>query len=141
MAPVTYRGYFFACLRHYIRQHKGHGMRRFDMRVLGILQGSVVLFSDYKDNGQMWAGEGDREMQREVLFSEPFREPPVVQVSMSMFDIDQKTNPRADLSFNRVTCGGFWIAFRTWGDTRVARIRADWMALGPVQDDDDWQVD
>jgi len=115
-------------------------MRRFETRTLGILQGSMVLFSDYKDNGQMWTGAGERELQREIKFTEVFREPPVVQVSMSMWDIDQTTSPRVDLSYNRVECGGFWIAFRTWGDTRVARVRADWTAMGPLHDADDWQL-
>jgi hypothetical protein len=31
--------------------------------------------------------------------------------------------------------------FRTWGDSRVARICADWMALGSVRGEDDWDVD
>jgi len=115
-------------------------MHRFDGRTLGVAQGSVVLFSDYKDNGQMWTGSGEREIQREIRFSEPFRTAPVVQVSMSMWDIDQTTSPRADISYNRVTPEGFWIGFRTWGDTRIARIRADWTAMGPVQDDDDWDL-
>ncbi|MFT7047363.1 MAG: hypothetical protein ACJAYH_002651, partial [Celeribacter sp.] len=26
------------------------------------------------------------------------------------------------------------------GDTRVARVRADWMAIGPVRHADDWDV-
>jgi hypothetical protein len=33
------------------------------------------------------------------------------------------------------------IVFRTWGDTRVARVRADWLAIGEVRGEDDWQVD
>ena len=35
---------------------------------------------------------------------------------------------------------GFVIVFRTWGDTRVARIRADWIAMGELPDDDAWDV-
>jgi hypothetical protein len=30
--------------------------------------------------------------------------------------------------------------FRTWGDSRVARIRADWMAIGEVSGEDDWEM-
>jgi hypothetical protein len=62
-------------------------------------------------------------------------------VSMSMWDIDNKTNSRADLVAENITAKGFDLVFRTWGDTRVARIRADWMAIGPVADEDDWKVD
>lgn len=116
-------------------------MRRMESRTFGILQGSVVLFSDYKNNGQMWTGSGERELQREIRFSEAFRESPVVQVSLSMWDIDQTTSPRIDLSFNRVGVAEFWIVFRTWGDTRVAQVRADWTAMGPLYDEDDWDID
>jgi hypothetical protein len=39
-----------------------------------------------------------------------------------------------------VTTEGFEIVFRTWGDTRIARIRADWMAIGAVRDEDEWDL-
>ena len=39
-----------------------------------------------------------------------------------------------------MTPDGFALVFRTWGDTRVARVRATWMAIGPVRDDDTWDV-
>ena len=42
--------------------------------------------------------------------------------------------------FAEITGTGFQLVFRTWGDTRVARVRADWTAIGPVKDDDDWDV-
>ncbi len=51
-------------------------------------------------------------------------------VSISMWDLDQKTNSRADITAEKITRTGFHLVFRTWGDTRVARIRADWMAIG-----------
>ena len=43
-------------------------------------------------------------------------------------------------SADAITERGFHIVFRTWGDTRVARIRADWTALGSVRSEDDWQL-
>jgi hypothetical protein len=33
------------------------------------------------------------------------------------------------------------MVFRTWGDTRVARVRADWMAIGEQRSDEDWDVE
>ena len=65
---------------------------------------------------------------------------PVVQVSLSMWDMDQKTNQRADISAETITPEGFEIVFKTWGDTRVARVRADWLAIGELRDEDDWDV-
>ena len=116
-------------------------MKRFSSSRIGIDQGSHVLFSDFADGGPMWTGSGPRESRHKIAFKEPFRDAPSVMVSISMWDLDQKTNTRADISAEKITKSGFQLVFRTWGDTRVARIRADWMAIGPLRDDDDWDVD
>lgn len=116
-------------------------MKRFTSARIGIDQGSQVLFSDFADGGPMWTGNGPRESRHKVAFKEAYREAPSVMVSISMWDLDQKTNTRADISAEKITKAGFQLVFRTWGDTRVARIRADWMAIGPLRDDDDWDVD
>lgn len=115
-------------------------MRRFRSHSVGIERGSLVLFSDYKDDGEMWTGDGPRELRRNVEFSEVFHTEPLVHVSISMWDINRQSNQRADISADGVTPKGFEIVFRTWGDTRVARIRADWLAIGEVVSDDDWDI-
>lgn len=114
-------------------------MRRFS-GAIGIEQGSRILFNDYAHDGAMWTGDGPREVRQAQAFAEPFLQPPLVMVGMSMWDIDRKTNSRVDISAEAVTAEGFEIVFRTWGDTRIARIRADWTAIGPVRGDDDWDV-
>lgn len=116
-------------------------MRKIDGSTLGIAQGSLVLFSDFKDGGVMWTGEGPRELRRAVRFDEGFRAAPAVQIGLSMWDMDQQTNARADIAAEDVTPQGFTIVFRTWADTRIARVRADWLALGEARGDDDWDVD
>lgn len=115
-------------------------MKRISSGSIGIQQGSRVLFSDFADGGPMWTGQGDRESRHLITFKEAFVEAPVVTVSISMWDIDNKNTSRADVSAEKVTAKGFHLVFRTWGDTRVARVRADWMALGALRDDDDWDV-
>lgn len=115
-------------------------MKRFSAQTMGIQQGSRVLFSDFADDGVMWTGQGARESRHIVTFAEAFVDEPVVTVSMSMWDMDQKTNSRADLSTEAITATGFHLVFKTWGDTRVARVRADWMAIGRVKDADDWEL-
>lgn len=115
-------------------------MQRIGAHLIGVDQGSLVLFSDFKDGGAMWTGEGARELRRVIEFAEPFHGLPVVHVSLSMWDMDQKANQRADISADMVNPEGFVLVFRTWGDTRVARVRADWMAIGPVIGEDDWNV-
>ena len=115
-------------------------MARIRSGSVGILQGTHVLFSDYADGGMMWTGHGAREKRVAVTFSQPFTEVPAVLIGISMWDIDHKTNSRVDISAETVTAAGFEIVFRTWGDSRIARIRAGWTAIGPVADDDAWDV-
>ena len=129
-APVLGRSH--GCRAPMIKQFRNH--------LIGAEQGSIVLFSDFADNGPMWAGDGPREKRHMVSFAQPFRTAPMVQVAISMWDMDGNTNQRADLRSEAITTAGFELVFRTWGDSRVARIRADWMALGEVVSEDDWQL-
>ena len=115
-------------------------MKRISAGSIGIQQGSRVLFSDFADDGVMWTGQGDRDSRHVITFKQAFTEPPAVMVAISMWDTDHKHNARADLSAEKITAKGFHLVFRTWGDTRVARIRADWTAIGAVRDEDDWDV-
>lgn len=115
-------------------------MPKIDARFLNVEQGSKVLFSDFENDGPMWSGHGPRATRMPVRFSQKFRIAPVVQVSMTMWDMDKMTNPRADISAERITPDGFEIVFKTWGDTRVARVRASWFALGEHPHEDDWEL-
>lgn len=100
----------------------------------------MMLFNDFADNGTMWTGNGPREVRRQVRFREPFQTIPAVTVGISLWDTDHNTNTRVDIATDAVTPEGFDILFRTWGDSRLARIRADWMAIGQARDEDDWDV-
>jgi hypothetical protein len=115
-------------------------MKRFRTNLIAVDQGSSVMFSDFANNGPMWAGDGPREAVTEVTFAEPYLAPPMVHVAISMWDTGGDTNQRADLRAERITTTGCALVFRTWGDSRIARIRADWMAIGEVADDDAWDV-
>ena len=115
-------------------------IKQFRHHMLGAEQGSAMLFSDFADNGPMWAGDGPREKRHLVRFTQPFLAPPMVHVAISMWDMDGETNQRADLKAEKITETGFALIFCTWGDSRVARIRADWMALGEIASEDDWQL-
>jgi H-type lectin domain len=114
---------------------------RISSGTLGILQGSRMLFSDFADGGPMWTGEGDREVRQGVAFDPPFTATPAVIVGLSLLDLDRRTNARLDLVAENVTPAGFDIVLRTWGDSRIARIRADWTALGAVRGEDEWDVE
>lgn len=115
-------------------------MKKLNNTQIGIAQGDVVLFSDFEHDGIMWTGEGPRQTRSAVVFSEPFRAPPSVRVWLTMWDVSNTTNMRMDVQAEDVTDTGFAIVFRTWADTKVARIRVGWQAIGEVPHADDWDV-
>ncbi len=117
----------------------GQNMKRLS-GVVGVQQGSRVLFSDFAQDGPMWTGSGPREVRQLQEFRDPFLGPPAVMVGVSMWDIDHQVNSRVDLSAENITADGFEIVFRTWSDSRIARIRADWMAIGSTRSEDEWDV-
>lgn len=115
-------------------------MKRIDTNSVGIQQGSRVLFSDFVDGGVMWTGDGERESRHVIKFKEPYADVPVVMASISMWDTDHMHNARAEIVAENITAKGFHLVFRTWADTRVARVRADWTAIGSVKNEDDWEL-
>lgn len=115
-------------------------MRKLDSNVIGIDQGDVVLFSDFEHDGQMWTGDGPRHTRMAVEFSETYQNAPSVYVSVSMLDMSNSGNIRADLQAERITNKGFEIVFRTWGDTQVARCRVAWQSIGALNTDDVWDL-
>lgn len=100
----------------------------------------MLLFDDFEHSGPMWTGQGPREARVAVVFAERFTAPPSVWVGLTMWDIASGANARIDLRAEEVTRDGFAIRLRTWDDTRIARARAGWQAIGPLRDDDDWEV-
>ena len=57
-----------------------------------------------------------------------------------MWDVDTASALRADVVAETITKDGFDLVFRTWGDTRVARVRLAWMAMGELRQADDWDL-
>ena len=115
-------------------------MNRFRNGNLGIERGERVLFSDFEDGGKMWVDKGPRESRQRIKFTSDFVGPPIVHVGIVMWDIDQKSNQRADILAEKVDADGFDLVFRTWGDTQVARVRAAWLVIGQLPDDEIWEL-
>jgi len=115
-------------------------MRKMRGRTLGIDQGEHQLFSDFENGGDMWIGKGPRERRKHINFSESFLNLPVVQVSLSLWDVSNGSNIRADISAEKVTEDGFDLVFRTWQDSKIARVRLSWIAFGEIDDEDSWDV-
>ncbi len=115
-------------------------MKKFRSALIGVDQGVEPLFNDFEHGGEMWTGEGPRERRVRVKFSEPFRTPPAVMVALSLWDTDASVNQRIDLKAERIGRKGFTIRFTTWGDSRIARVHAAWMAIGELEDEELWDV-
>lgn len=115
-------------------------MRKLLSGTIGIDHGDVVLFSDFEDDGQMWRGVGPRLSRAPVTFAQPYKGIPHVHVSISMWDIANTTNIRADVKAESITNEGFQIVFRTWADTQVARVRVAWTAFGELPYDEGWEL-
>jgi hypothetical protein len=115
-------------------------MKKLRSSLVGVDSGDEVLFQDFEDGGEMWTGRGQRERRRRIRFSEKYISEPTVQLSISLFDMDAGSIMRADLAAESVTPDGFDMVFRTWGDTKVARVRVAWTAFGELAGDDMWDV-
>lgn len=115
-------------------------MKKFQTHPIGIDQGEEVLFSEFAEGGDMWTGSGPRERRTAIRFSEAFRSPPVVQIGVSLWDVDTSSALRAEVQAEDITPEGFNAVFRTWSDTRIARIRVSWTAIGEVAHADDWDI-
>ena len=107
----------------------------------GVAQGDVEVFSEFDSGGSMWTGTGARERRLSVRFNHPFRAMPAVQVTASLMDMHQDTAHRSELVAENISETGFDVVFRTWSDSRVARVRAAWMAIGDLPFEDDWDVE
>ena len=115
-------------------------MKTFSTHPIGIDQGEAVLFSEFAEGGEMWTGDGPRERRSQINFSQPFRSVPVVQIGVSLWDVDTSSALRAEVVAEDISPEGFSAVFRTWSDTRIARIRVNWTAIGDVAHKDDWDI-
>ena len=71
-----------------------------------------------------------RSNQVEVWFATPFLSPPVVQLGLTGFDLDQRDSPRLTLKAENITSTGFLATITTWADTRVYAVEFQWLAIG-----------
>ncbi|KMK66578.1 H-type lectin domain-containing protein [Puniceibacterium sp. IMCC21224] len=115
-------------------------MKKLRATTIGVDQGKVELFSEFAEGGEMWVGSGTRERRQYIPFSTSYRTPPTVHLSFALWDVDRSANLRADLMTENLGTDGFDMVFRTWADTRIARVHVAWMSIGEVASDDDWDL-
>ena len=115
-------------------------MKTLKNHLIGIDNGDVVMFSDFESGGKMWTGDGARKVTKAIKFSQSYKDVPMVNCWLSMWDVSNDTFGRMDVQAENITPEGFKIVFRTWGDTKVARVRVAWQSMGEMPHDDDWQL-
>lgn len=115
-------------------------MKKVRSHLLGIDQGEASVFADFENGGEMWTGTGPRERRTSVIFSEAFKHPPSVQTQISLWDAATEGSIRAEVAAENISTEGCDLVFRTWGDSRFARIRMAWTAIGELPDPEEWEL-
>jgi hypothetical protein len=112
-------------------------MKKIASNRIGIDDGRFTLFSDFDTDGPMWSGVGPREVTQDIAFSDSFLSPPSVHLTIALWDVHEGHNMRMDFFAEDITANGFRAVFKTWGDTKIARLQMAWQAIGEVADPDE----
>lgn len=75
-------------------------------------------------------GDGVRSFTGRVRFDRSFQAPPVVQIGITGFDIDNGDNARLNVNIRDVDVEGFAVELRTWWNSRLWSVDLNWIAIG-----------
>jgi hypothetical protein len=89
----------------------------------------------FDDSAPGWAllegaGDGVRSFTGHVRFERAFQAPPVVQIGITGFDIDNGANARLNVGITAVDGEGFDVELRTWWNSRLWSVDLSWIAIG-----------
>lgn len=101
-----------------------------ELRPLQMTCATLALTSDTDGWNLDQPGEEPRVFQRSVTFETPFPAPPLVQVAVSGFDVDNASAARIRARVSDIHPGGFTLQLETWRDTRVYGVDVSWLAMG-----------
>lgn len=77
----------------------------------------------------MMTGTGERRFTDFVKFDKHFDVEPEVMVALQGVDIIHDHNARAYLEVRDITHDGFELTLHTWGDTKIWKLKASWLAF------------
>jgi hypothetical protein len=80
-------------------------------------------------HGPTWAGVGERVNKKQINFEKPFENIPEVVVSLSGLDSQNNVNTRINVNALNITNNGFVLEYKTWADSQITQIRANWIAI------------
>jgi hypothetical protein len=75
-------------------------------------------------------GDGVRSFNGRITFDREFSSPPVVQIGITGFDIDNGDNARLNVGIIAVDGKGFDVELRTWWNSRLWSVDLNWLAIG-----------
>jgi hypothetical protein len=91
------------------------------------------VYNGYNIDTAKWNlndGTGERKFIAHVSFKDPYTVPPDVIVSLTGLDVANYANERLTVTPINVTPKGFDVEYKTWADTRVYSLWANWVAFG-----------
>src|SRR5207244_3609960 len=65
-----------------------------------------------------------------VYFDAAFDGTPIVHLSLTGFDLDQRDGNRLSLRATEITTSGFVAEIATWRETRVYSVEFSWLSIG-----------
>ena len=92
--------------------------------------GSALVFAHYPDK-YMWTGSGDRAVTVYVKFAHPKDGVPKVSAALGAIDAGNGHNMRVALAVQDIDERGFNLVASTWGDTQLAQVNGNWIAIWP----------
>ncbi len=104
-----------------------------DLVPFALASSVVKLNYELEDWNLAEPGEPESEPRAYVYhvdFEVPFQTAPVVQVSLTGFDLDQRDSARLNVESIAIDMYGFDIVVSTWNETRVYGVDVSWIAIG-----------
>jgi hypothetical protein len=96
------------------------------------IQSGTVMNGSYQDAAWKLHQEpiGERLFTRPVQFESKFAKPPKVFLEISGLDVNETKNTRVTVTAKNITESGFDLEYKTWFDTILYTVWANWMAFG-----------
>ena len=96
---------------------------------------AVKSYVDKIQSGRVSIGRstssGDRKIRKEISYKK-FSKSPTVVLGVVGLDVDKRFNTRYKIWVENVTDNGCDVIFRTWADTDIYLLEAQWIAYGPM---------
>ena len=95
-----------------------------------LIETGSVFIDTNNPEWKLAEGSGQRIFKSRITFSRPFKTPPDLQVSLTIFDIANSANARLVVSAADATTTGFDLVFSTFADSKIFGAGAAWTAYG-----------